>query len=146
MDASSAFRVRAADWVTDGAALRAIRDEVFIDEQQVPAALEWDAEDARAWHVLALTADGVAIGTGRLLPDGRIGRMAVLKPWRDKGVGSRVLGELLRIATCEGLPTLVLNAQSHAIAFYAKFGFRAEGEVFLEAGIPHQAMRRAVAE
>jgi predicted GNAT family N-acyltransferase len=142
MSAPAAFRVRPADWVADGASLRAIRAEVFIDEQKVPAALEWDTEDARAWHVLALTGDGVAVGTGRLLPDGRIGRMAVLKRWRRKGVGAALLGELLRIARSEGLHNLALNAQTHAIAFYAGFGFRPEGEVFLEAGIAHQAMRR----
>lgn len=142
MSAPSGFVVRAADWVADGALLRAIRADVFIDEQKVPAELEWDADDARAWHVLALTAGGTAVGTGRLLPDGRIGRMAVLKHWRGRGAGGALLTELLRIAQAAGLHSLVLNAQTHALGFYAGFGFRPEGEVFLEAGIPHQAMRR----
>jgi predicted GNAT family N-acyltransferase len=134
--------VRAADWVADRALLRAIRAEVFIDEQKVPAALEWDADDVRASHVLVLTADGTAVGTGRLLPDGRIGRMAVLKPWRGRGAGRALLTELLRIAQRAGMHSLVLNAQAHALGFYAGFGFRPEGEIFLEAGIPHQTMRR----
>ena len=93
-------------------------------------------------HVLALTADGSAVGTGRLLPDGHIGRMAVLRPWRGRGVGAALLTELLRIAQAAGLEDLALNAQTHAIAFYARFGFEPEGETFLEAGIPHRAMRR----
>jgi predicted GNAT family N-acyltransferase len=108
----------------------------------VPAELEWDAEDAHARHVLAVTADGVAVGTGRLLPDGRIGRMAVLKPWRGRGVGAALLTELIRMAQEAGLQTLVLYAQVHATGFYAGFGFQPEGGIFLDAGIPHQAMRR----
>lgn len=141
MNAPSAFVVRSADWVADGTSLRAIRTDVFIHEQKVPAELEWDAEDARAWHVLAVTADGTPVGTGRLLPDGRIGRMAVLKQWRGRGAGAALLTELLRIAQGAGLRTLVLNAQTRAMGFYAGFGFLPEGEIFLEAGIPHQAMR-----
>ena len=142
MSAPSAFAIRAADWSADGALLRAIRADVFIDEQSVPPELEWDAEDPRARHVLAVTADGTAVGTGRLLPDGRIGRMAVLKPWRGRGVGAALLTELIRIAQEAGLQTLVLYAQVHALGFYAGFGFQPEGEIFLDAGIPHQAMRR----
>ncbi len=142
MNAPCPFVVRAADWVADGAVLRAIRTEVFVKEQQVPAELEWDAEDEQARHVLALTADGSPVGTGRLLPGGHIGRMAVLRPWRGRGAGGALLTELLRIAQAAGLEELALNAQTHAIAFYARFGFEPEGETFLEAGIPHRAMRR----
>jgi predicted GNAT family N-acyltransferase len=141
MKEPSPFAVRAADWVADGPALRAIRTEVFVEEQQVPVELEWDADDERARHVLALTADGSAVGTGRLLPDGRIGRMAVLRPWRGKGAGAALLTELLRIAQAAGLDDLALHAQIHAIGFYVRFGFQPEGETFLEAGIPHRAMR-----
>lgn len=139
------FVVRAADWVADGAVLRAIRTEVFVAEQRVPAELEWDADDERARHVLALTADGGPVGTGRLLADGRIGRMAVLRPWRGKGAGGALLAELLRIARATGLDDLALHAQVHAIGFYARYGFEPEGETFLEAGIPHRAMRRRLA-
>jgi len=137
-----AFVVRTADWVADGEMLRAVRTEVFVEEQQVPPELEWDEEDRHAWHVLATTAEGAAVATGRLLRDGHIGRMAVLKQWRGKGAGAAVLTELLRIAHAVGLDDLALNAQTHAIGFYARFGFQAEGETFLEAGIPHRVMRR----
>ena len=140
MSGPSPFVVRAADWAADGPVLRAIRTEVFIEEQQVPAQLEWDAEDEQAWHVLAMIADGTAVGTGRLLRDGRIGRMAVLRQWRGKGAGGALLTGLLRIAQAAGLDNLVLNAQTHAIGFYARFGFQPEGETFLEAGIPHRVM------
>jgi predicted GNAT family N-acyltransferase len=142
MPRPSSFLVKPADWVMDGPVLRAIRTEVFVDEQQVPADLEWDAEDEQAWHVLAITPDGAIVGTGRLLRDGRIGRMAVLKPWRGKGVGAALLAELLRLARAAGMHDLVLHAQTHAIGFYARFGFAAEGETFMEAGIPHRTMRR----
>jgi predicted GNAT family N-acyltransferase len=142
MNRSSAFVVRAADWVADGPMLRAIRTEVFITEQRVPPELEWDPEDEHAWHVLATTADGTAVGTGRLLRDGHIGRMAVLREWRGRGAGGALLTELLRVAQDAGIDDLVLNAQTHAIGFYARYGFVPEGETFLEAGIPHRVMRR----
>jgi predicted GNAT family N-acyltransferase len=142
MNRPSPLVVRAADWVTDGSVLRAIRTEVFVHEQQVPTELEWDAEDERAWHVLATTPEGAMVGTGRLLRDGHIGRMAVLRPWRGRGAGGALLMELLRIAEGAGLKELALNAQTHAIGFCARFGFVPEGETFLEAGIPHIAMRR----
>jgi predicted GNAT family N-acyltransferase len=145
MNRPSPFVVRAVHWVTDGSVLRAIRTEVFVHEQMVPAELERDAQDERAWHVLATTPDGAIVGTGRLLRDGHIGhigRMAVLRPWRGQGAGGALLTELLRIAAEAGLKELALNAQTHAIAFYARFGFVPEGETFLEAGIPHLGMRR----
>jgi predicted GNAT family N-acyltransferase len=142
MSTSSPFVVRAADWIADGAVLRAIRTEVFVMEQRVPPELEWDAEDERAWHALARTADGTPVGTGRLLRDGHIGRMAVLRAWRGRGVGGALLNELLRIAQDSDIDEVVLNAQTHAIDFYTRFGFLPEGETFLEAGIPHRVMRR----
>jgi predicted GNAT family N-acyltransferase len=142
MSRTSQFTVRAADWSSDGPALRAIRTQVFIEEQQVPAALEWDSDDDRAVHVLVLAPDGTAVGTGRLLPAGRIGRMAVLKEWRGKGAGGALLARLLELAHRLQLDDVVLHAQTHAIGFYARFGFRPEGEVFMEADIPHRVMRR----
>ena len=138
------FTVRRASWDRDQRALRELRETVFVREQSVPRVLEWDGSDARSLHVIAEDASGVPIGTGRLLPDGRIGRMAVLQPWRGKGVGSAVLAELIRAATERGLPEVTLHAQTHALAFYARMGFEAEGAQFLDAGIPHRHMRRAL--
>jgi predicted GNAT family N-acyltransferase len=142
MNAPSRFLVRSAEWVADAATLRAIRAEVFVEEQGVAPELEWDDEDEHAWHVLAMNPDGTMVGTGRLLRDGHIGRMAVLRPWRGVGVGAALLAELLRVAQALGLNDLVLHAQTHAIGFYARYGFEPEGETFIEAGIPHRTMRR----
>jgi predicted GNAT family N-acyltransferase len=84
---------------------------------------------------------GEAIGTGRLMPDGRIGRMAVLAPWRGKGVGAAILEALMAEARRRGFREAHLHAQSHARDFYARHGFAVEGEEYLEAGIAHVGMR-----
>ena len=141
---SCSFHVRPADWERDRERLRRIREEVFVYEQHVPPELEWDGSDRGCQHVLAEDADGTPIGTGRLLPDGHIGRLAVLAPWRRRGVGSAILTELLRIAAEQTLSEVVLDAQTHALAFYRHHGFTAEGEVFVDAGIDHQRMRRSL--
>lgn len=135
------FRVTAADHAAEFDDLRAVREAVFVQEQRVPIELELDALDPRSRHVLARDRDGRAIGTARLTPDGRIGRMAVLRPWRGSGVGSALLHALLRQAREDGRDGVALNAQVEAIAFYARHGFVAYGERFMEAGIEHQAMR-----
>lgn len=120
--------------------MRAVRLAVFVHEQQVPEALEWDGLDHDAVHLIAETADGMPIGTARLLPSGQIGRMAVLPDWRAQGVGSRLLIEVLRIASNTGYPAPFMHAQTAAAAFYRSMGFETEGEVFDEAGISHQRM------
>ena len=117
-----------------------IRSEVFIAEQGVPPELEWDGEDPEALHLLAEAADGQPVGTGRMLADGHIGRMCVLRHHRGRGVGSALLAGLLHRVRCEGYPAPYLNAQVSAAAFYRRHGFSAVGEVFTEAGIPHVRM------
>ena len=129
---------------------RTIRYSVFVQEQGVPAELEWDDMDAASWHALAFAEDGTPVATGRLLPDGHIGRMAVLKSARGTGMGARVLDALMAKAAELGYPRLILNAQTHAEPFYARVGFERVGKEFEEAGIPHIEMqkrlvRRAVA-
>ena len=133
-------RVRTADWVRDGDALRSVRHDVFVVEQRVPAPLEWDAIDAECVHALAFDGEGRAIGCGRLLPDGHIGRMAVRREWRGRGVGAALLAHLTELARARGDAKVVLNAQTHAMPFYARYGFAPVGVPFDEAGIPHQAM------
>ena len=136
------------DWVTwDGAepGLRLVRETVYIVEQHVPVEEEWDSLDAGARHLLARDADGRPIGTARLLvrPGAvRIGRMAVLAPWRGRGVGRGLLEEALRAVDRSDAATSVLDAQLHAIPFYERFGFRAYGPEFLDAGILHRKMTR----
>lgn len=141
METSGTFRVRPADWEADQPALRAVREQVFVLEQSVPREMEWDQFDGLSRHVIAEAQDA-AIGTGRLLPDGHIGRIAVLPGWRGRGVGSTLLRTLLDMARAAGHDRAMLNAQVRAVAFYRRFGFEPAGEEFLEAGIPHIAMSR----
>ena len=133
------IQIRNADWLEDGAALQAVRDMVFIQEQHVPVELEWDGLDADCIHVLAFSGEK-PIGTARLLLNGHIGRMAVLKNWRNQGVGSAMLQRLLDEIRNRGIQYTVLNAQIGAADFYRRFGFQAEGEEFMDAGIPHVRM------
>ena len=117
-----------------------IRHRVFIDEQRVPPGLEYDEFDAVSLHAVAYGADGGALGTGRLLPDGHIGRMAVHRHARGRGVGGAILDALVAQGLARGHDTLLLHAQLQARRFYETRGFAAQGEVFMEAGIPHVLM------
>lgn len=139
MDMTRKFQVRSASWHEDRATLRDLRHRVFVVEQGVPEELEWDDADAGCMHVLALDEHNRPIGTGRLLPDGQIGRMAVLPQWRRRGVGSAILEFLLDRARERGL-AVYLNAQTQAVGFYARHGLVAQGEEFMDAGIPHRRM------
>jgi predicted GNAT family N-acyltransferase len=134
------FTVRAASWRDDLGPLQDLRRWIFVIEQQVPEELEWDDADRASVHALALDAEGRPIGTGRLLPDGHIGRMAVVREWRRRGVGSAILGWLMASARQQGFHILHLHAQTHALHFYSKHGFIAQGDIFSEAGIPHRKM------
>ena len=140
MTEQPAYSVREVRWDEGRAELRAVRWKVFVEEQRVPEALEWDEEDEPSRHVVAVAANGTPIGTGRLLRDGHIGRMAVLKEWRNQGVGRALMELLLRMARESGHTAVRLHAQTHAAGFYARHGFVAEGDEFMEAGIPHVVM------
>jgi predicted GNAT family N-acyltransferase len=144
------FRVEAADYLRAMPELHGIRDAVFVHEQQVPAELERDALDASSLHVVARTLAGAAIGTGRIAPPrpdrpAKVGRMAVLPEWRNRGVGSAMLLTLLRLARQRGWFEVALNAQAPAIDFYLRHDFLPQGPRFMEAGIEHQAMHRVIA-
>jgi len=137
------FTTRRVTWQAAEQQLRLVRTAVFIQEQAVPAALEWDGEDARAIHVLATDLSGNPIGTGRLLLHrelAHIGRMAVLSASRGQGVGASLLLRLLDEARQGGANSVFLNAQTGAVPFYARFDFVREGAEFLDAGIPHYRM------
>jgi predicted GNAT family N-acyltransferase len=120
-----------------------IRFAVFVEEQGVPLEVELDEMDEKCLHALAFQ-DGNPVGTGRLLPDGHIGRMAVLKAWRGRGIGARILGRLIDEARTRGDREVVLSAQVGAIAFYRRHGFVEEGAEYMDAGIPHRQMRRSL--
>lgn len=136
----AAWRIVSADWVRDRAALRHVRETVFVQEQQVPADMEWDDEDATSVHVLAVDGDDQPIGTARLTAANAIGRMAVLASWRGQSIGKALLVALVAHAQDRGAGEVSLHAQSHAVAFYERFGFVVCGGSFMEAGIPHRPM------
>lgn len=136
------FHVDFATWDSnDQPGLRHVREQVFLVEQQCPEDEEWDALDTTSWHVLASDLEGRPIGTGRLTPERRIGRMAVLAPWRGRGVGEAVVRLLLEQAQALRWPAVELSAQTHAIPFYERFGFVAYGDEYPDCGIPHRMMR-----
>lgn len=122
------------------AVMRDIRKRVFIDEQKVAPELEWDEHDANATHFL-LSIDDSAVGTGRLLPSGRIGRIALLPAARGKGLGRQLMCAIMQHAQQVGMAQLELSAQTHALGFYAQLGFVTCSDVYLDAGIAHQTMR-----
>lgn len=136
------FSVRLVSWQECKAQLRAVRETVFMREQNVSPELEWDGLDADCRHVLASNAAGEAIGCGRITLDAHIGRMAVLKAWRGKGVGSAILLTLLDDARERHLAEVELSAQVQAVPFYRRFGFIEEGGIYMDAGMPHITMRR----
>jgi predicted GNAT family N-acyltransferase len=136
-------RIELMAWDAARVAASRIRVQVFVDEQRVPREIEMDDLDAACVHALAYV-QGRAVGTGRLLPDGHIGRMAVLRQCRSSGVGGAILERLIEEARLRGMRNVVLSAQTHALGFYRRHGFKEEGPVFEEAGIPHQAMRRVL--
>ncbi|BDU16279.1 GNAT family N-acetyltransferase [Lysobacter auxotrophicus] len=139
--ADAVFHVEAVAFEQAAAELRAVRDAVFVQEQGVPVEIERDALDPLSRHVLARDADGRPIGTGRLTPDRRIGRMAVLPQWRNRRVGEALLKALLAQAQALRWNEVTLHAQVKAMAFYARQGFLPYGGRFVEAGLDHQSMR-----
>ena len=138
------YTIEQCPWQRQREQLLAIRFRVFVDEQGVPPDMEEDEHDPHALHLLARDAQGDAVGCARLLDNGHIGRMAVLQPHRRHGLGSELLHRLLQLAEKRGLQQVFLHAQCSAEPFYRKAGFEPMGEVFMEAGIPHQKMHLAL--
>ena len=144
------FRVEVVAFMEAADALLAVREVVFVLEQNVPVEEERDALDPRCRHVIARDRDGQPIGAGRLVPPqavgapARIGRMAVLREWRGAGVGDAMLHAMLREAREQGWNDISLNAQVSAQSFYVRHGFVPVDDRFIEAGIEHQAMRRRI--
>ncbi|TAN03925.1 MAG: GNAT family N-acetyltransferase [Rhodanobacteraceae bacterium] len=140
------FHVEVCDWANaaDREALQGVRETVFVLEQHVPLDMEIDDDDPRSVHVLARAFDGTPIGAGRLTLAGRIGRVAVLRDWRDRGVGTTLLDTLLEQARARKLPEVSLHAQRSALPFWLHHGFATAGGEFEEAGIPHVNMQRVL--
>ena len=137
---SDRLEIHIVDWHDRRDALQAIRQSVFIDEQHVPEELEWDDHDATCIHFLA-TIGSMPVATARLTPQGQIGRMAVLRAYRGKGIGSQLLTRVIEHARSIGHKQLYLHAQVNVIRFYEQHGFIAEGDVFMDAGIEHRSMK-----
>ena len=138
------YRVEIADYELDLPDLRAVREAVFVVEQGVPPEVELDSQDPQCRHVLARDDAGHPIGTGRLTPNGKIGRLAVLPDWRGQGVGEALLQALIDIARGRGQAFVELDAQRDAMGFYERYAFEPVGKEFVEAGIPHRTMRRTL--
>jgi predicted GNAT family N-acyltransferase len=140
------FDVQVGRWEALGEAARAIRTEVFVAEQRIPAELEWDEADADAWHALVRNRLGMPLATGRLLSAApgvaKIGRMAVRQPVRGSGLGEAMLEALIDVARQRGDREVRLHAQRSAEGFYRRAGFSIVGAPFDEAGIAHIEMRR----
>jgi predicted GNAT family N-acyltransferase len=131
------------NWTKAQSLVKPLRYQVFVIEQKVPEEMEWDEFDEIAWHAI-VTADNQTIGTGRLILEdqiAKIGRMAVQSSRRNQGIGKSILNALIQTAKEKGAQELILHAQVHAIAFYAKADFEPHGPIFDEAGIPHVEMR-----
>ena len=137
MTAHPQHTLRFGDWTALSADAKIIRFEVFVEEQKVPAELEMDHMDAVCVHAVAYDGTSTPIGTGRLLPDGHIGRMAVRKGARGSGVGGALLQALMAQAKARGDRQVMLSSQTHAAPFYERHGFQIEGDEFFEAGIAH---------
>jgi predicted GNAT family N-acyltransferase len=142
MAAPAAFRIDTVDYVQALAALREVRERVFVQEHGLPADQEQDALDPISVHVLALDADGAPIGTGRLTPKRTIGRMAVLPPWRGRGVGAALLDALLRESRQRGWREVSLDAHADTVPFYLRHGFAPVGAQLETAGIAQHTLRR----
>ena len=132
------------DWLSHSEALTRIRTEVFLQEQQVPVADEWDGKDGAAVHFIVIADNGSAVACARLLIEQsllHIGRVAVLKPWRQQGIGHQLMEFILRwCATQYPQNRIYLHAQTSRVAFYERLGFSSHGDVFMDAGIPHIEM------
>jgi len=135
------FEVILTDWEDSSDQLRQVRQAVFIDEQKIPPADEWDELDENSSHVLVLSEKRDAVGTGRLESTGKIARLAVVAKYRGCGVGEAILKRLIAVARQRGQRRVFLHAQTQAVDFYKKFGFVCERRVFMEAGVPHVMAR-----
>lgn len=138
------LHIELGDWESMRQWAAPIRYAVFVDEQKVPPDMELDDWDPQSVHAVAFDADRTAVGTGRLLPDGHIGRMAVVGAARGAGVGSALLRALMEEARRRGHRAAVLSAQTQAIPFYRRHGYEISGIEYIDAGIPHVDMRCAL--
>jgi len=138
---NAAYRIEITSFSAHRDGIHGVRNKVFIEEQGIDPALEWDADDASATFAVALDTQGLVLGTARLLVPGRIGRMAVLPEYRRMGIATALLQALLRVAKQRGYKEICLSAQQGIMGLYRKQGFEPVGPAHMEVGIPHQNMQ-----
>ncbi len=139
---SNPFSISLISWHDGEPLLKSVREAVFIREQGIPPELEWDGlDEAHCRHALVLSRQGEAIGCGRMLSDGHIGRIAVLPKWRGQKIGTAIVESLLDYARTHDYPQVFVDAQVDAVPFYHSFDFVEEGKMFMDAGLPHIKMR-----
>ncbi len=136
----SSYRILRVQWNEHGALCASVREKVFVYEMRFSPFADQDGRDNGCLHVLAVSSEGDAIGTGRIDRDGKISRIAVLMPWREQGVGSAVLNELISVARDQQLHQVSLAAPTFALDFYRCNQFEIAGGVYMDEGIPHQRM------
>ncbi|OKJ10104.1 GNAT family N-acetyltransferase [Kitasatospora sp. CB01950] len=149
--------IRVAESEDDLAAVRAVRYEVFVEEQEIPVELEYDEYDATSVHLLALGADGAPLGTARLISGAEalgitggvadrvlLGRLAVVRAARGTGLGVRLVRAVEELGRERGAKELELHAQVRAMGFYERLGYAGEGPEYDDAGIPHRTMTRVL--
>ncbi|EKF73634.1 acetyltransferase [Alcanivorax hongdengensis A-11-3] len=134
------FSIIETSWDEHEAALRELRQRIFINEQHVPDELEWDGLDQDATHFLALDAEQRPAGCIRLLPSGQLSRLCVLSEQRNNGIGTALLVAAEEAARARSMEEIFLHAQTHATSFYEAAGFSVSGGIFMDANIPHRQM------
>ena len=137
------LQIRAGTWAELQSDAKPIREQVFIQEQQIAAADEWDAQDEISQHFVVYDGEQ-AIATARLLPNHSIGRVAVLASYRGQGIGRLLMQEIIQQARIQQRPLLQLSSQVHAMSFYQNLGFQAHGDAYIDCGIPHIDMRMSL--
>jgi YbgC/YbaW family acyl-CoA thioester hydrolase len=135
------LRLQIGSWDELGEAARAVRTAVFVREQGIPAELEWDEHDAISQHAVVFNRLNMPVACGRLLPDGHIGRVAVVQALRGSRAGKLVMQSLMQAARSAGHSHADISAQQAVVGFYQRLGFRTVGEPYIEAGIAHIRMR-----
>ncbi|TCB67174.1 GNAT family N-acetyltransferase [Acinetobacter sp. ANC 4178] len=137
------LQIRAGTWAELQSDAKPIREQVFIQEQQIAAADEWDAQDEISQHFVVCDGEQ-AIATARLLPNHSIGRVAVLASHRGQGIGKLLMQEIIQQAWIQQRPLLQLSSQVHAMSFYQNLGFQAHGDAYMDCGIPHIDMQMSL--
>ena len=136
----SEYSIQLADWNEDAESLTALRREVFVGEQKVPIEIEIDDMDDQCQHIKASLDDGRIIATARILPNHYVGRMCVTKEYRQRGIAGAMLEFIIQYARHQNIKSLQLNAQISAQPLYERYGFVADSDIFMEAGIQHRHM------